>query len=327
MVDGIHVLTKEFQEVKELESKPKSFTQKLILGAREYGGRWFSTSVRVTNVDLFSSPLPIEKMKRMTSGESCPEEGDYLAWGEMEWILHGRARIETVEKERPCEGEPLANLYYTTFPEMDSCMHHCKKLCSRVPPVTTVEEWATLQTFLKKKLYDKGLNTLELWLPVQDKDIEGVWKDYYDGSILENYTIPWVGSKPDGGTLENCARLADLNKWGDINCDFPAACLCSQKPGTLLKLRGLCPNSAIDLYYKPMNNWRDSRKLRLQGLTHSTITYDKERKIWTIVVPGSDLNVTGMSRASFASFAMGKHNWTIEGDLDSQEWNSDFGPG
>ncbi len=25
----------------------------------------------------------------MTKGGSCAEDGDYLAWGDMEWILHG----------------------------------------------------------------------------------------------------------------------------------------------------------------------------------------------------------------------------------------------
>ena len=102
-------------------------------------------------------------MERMTRGGSCVEEGDYLAWGDMEWILHGQAKIETTEKEKTCKGKPLVDLYYTPFPAgMDSCMHHCQNIGSKAPSVNTYEDWTKLQTFLKKKLYDKGLNTMEI---------------------------------------------------------------------------------------------------------------------------------------------------------------------
>ena len=83
-------------------------------------------------------------MKSLTVDGSCAEEGDYLAWGEMEWILHGEARKETIEKEKTCEKKPLVDLYYTTFPGWDSCMYHCQNLGSRVLSVATFEEWSKL---------------------------------------------------------------------------------------------------------------------------------------------------------------------------------------
>ena len=70
----------------------------------------------------------IKKMVSMTRGERCVEEGDYLAWGDMEWILHGQAWKETTEREETCEEKPLVDLYYTPFPGMDSCMQHCQNL-------------------------------------------------------------------------------------------------------------------------------------------------------------------------------------------------------
>ena len=59
-----------------------------------------------------------------------------------------------------------------------------------------------------------------------------------------------------------------------------------------------------------MNQGNDIRELKLQGLTHTTIDYIE--KMWRIDV--IDSNVTAMSSASFASFTLGKHNWTINGD-------------
>ena len=230
----------------------------------------------------------------------------------MKWILHGQARKETTGKEETCEEKPLVDLYYTPFPGMDSCMQHCRNLGSRNPSVTTLEDWLRLQTFLKKKLFDNGLNTLQIWLAIEDRETEDVWKDFYTGLVVQNYTYPWTGSKPDGGKAQNCARLLTENDWGDKRCDWPNfACMCSHKSETYLRLRGLCPSSAIDVQYKSMNKRTDIRELKLQGLTHTSIEFVRDKKMWRLDVIG--LNVTATSKASFASFTLGKHNWTIKG--------------
>ena len=88
VVEGSLVLAEEFVEVKNSKSRPKDLSKKIILGASSYGGSWYAVSQTVTNLDIFSSTLSIEKMGNMTRGGSCSEEGDYLAWGDMEWILH-----------------------------------------------------------------------------------------------------------------------------------------------------------------------------------------------------------------------------------------------
>ena len=313
VVEGTLVVDGTFVEVNNSNNRPRDLSKKLLLGVRSYGGSWFAISQKVTNLNIYASPLSIEKMKSMTRGGSCVEEGDYLAWGDMEWILHGQARKETTEKEATCEEKPLADLYYTPFPDMGSCMHHCQNLGTRVPSVATSEDWTKLQTFLKKKLYDKKLKTLEIWLPIDDRETEGVWKDFYTGKVVQNFTQPWLGSKPDGGEVENCARLLNENTWSDIYCDYPNyACMCSHKSTTTLRLKGLCPSSAIDVHYKPINQQTDIRKMKLQGLTQTSIEYVAQEKMWKIYV--TDSNVTGISKVSHASFTLGKHNWTIKGD-------------
>ena len=93
-----------------------------------------------------------------------------------------------------------------------------------------------------------------MWLPIEDGDTEGVWKDFYTGQVVQNYTHPWIGSKPDGKTTQNCASLFNETNWTDRECDWPKyACMCLHKSTTNLRLRGLCPGSAIDVHYKPMN--------------------------------------------------------------------------
>ena len=80
VVDGTLVVANQFEEVKNPEHRPRDLSKKLLLGARSYGGSWFATALKVTNVGIFSTTLSIEKMKSMTKGGSCVEEGDYLAW-------------------------------------------------------------------------------------------------------------------------------------------------------------------------------------------------------------------------------------------------------
>ena len=314
VVDGTSVHTTICDELRNSKSRPRDLSKKLVLGAISYyGDVWLVPSNKVTNLNIFSSALPVEQMERMTKGGSCVGDGDYLAWADMEWILHGEARIETVNQEEPCKGDPYVDLYYSRFSSMDACMHHCQNLGTRVPSVTNSEDWLRLQSSLKTELYDKGRNTLRLWLPVDDQKTEGEWRDFYTGSVMQNYTPPWVGSGPDGGIGQNCAYLVDGNTWGDEDCNHQHfACMCTHDPSTHLEFKGLCPSSAIDVYYKPTSDFTDSRELRLQGLAKTSITYNNEEELWILDV--IDSNVTGMSRAAHASFTLGKHNWTIKGD-------------
>ena len=154
VIEGTHVLTTTSEEVKNQKKKPKNLSKKLVLGARSYAGIWFVPSQKVTDLNIFSTALSIEK--GMTEGASCIEEGDYLAWGDMEWILHGQASIETVDKEDPCKGEPYVDLFHTPFQEMDTCMHHCENLGTRVPSLTTPQDWASLQRYLNMNLSSRG---------------------------------------------------------------------------------------------------------------------------------------------------------------------------
>ena len=313
VVESTLILTTTSEEVRSTKNGPKDLSKKLVLGARSYGSLWFAPSQKVTNLNIYSSALSVEKMERMTEGGICPEEGDYLAWGDMEWILHGQASLEFVDEGEPCKGEPNVNLYYASHYTMEACMHHCENLGTRVPSVTTSQDWTALQHSLKVNLYNRGLNNMYLWLPVEDRNSEGEWNDFYTGEVIHNYTPPWIVSKPNGGIEQNCAYLLNGDTWDDYTCDYPNfACMCTHKPRRYLEFKGLCPSSAIGHYYKPVGNLTDSRKLNFQGLTQTLISYNDEENAWILDV--MDTNVRGVSRATHASFALGKHNWTIKGD-------------
>ena len=314
VVEGVLIMSKESKKVKDSLTLPKDLSGKLILGAVSWGDvKWKSVSNKVTHLNIFSSSLSVEEMKSMTNDENCVKDGDYLAWRDMEWVLHGKAMLEHVIINEPCEGAPLANLFHAPFSGWKSCMHLCENLDSRAPSVTTHEDWTILKTFLKKRIYDKGFNSVQIWLPISDEMKEGTWKDI-SNITLQSHTLPWIGGTPDGGEAQNCAYIADESNWSDRECDWPNySCMCSYKPKFSLKLLGLCPSSKIDVFYKPMNDWTDFRQLKFQGVYGSSITYHAgDKKMWSLKVAQSNISVT--SKAPHASFTLGKHNWTIRGN-------------
>ena len=122
----------------------------------------FQKSNKVTNLNVFSSALPVQRMQKYTNGDDgCGEDGDYLSWNEMQWNLHGDAKIEHIDVEEACNEQSLS-LYPAGFPEMESCMHFCENLGgSRVPPVNTLLQWDTVSSFLVVKQVVKAV-----WLPI-----------------------------------------------------------------------------------------------------------------------------------------------------------------
>ena len=49
----------------------------------------------LTNLQIHQRNLPKEEMVSITGTEECVVEGDYLAWGEMEWKVGGLATTWT----------------------------------------------------------------------------------------------------------------------------------------------------------------------------------------------------------------------------------------
>ena len=309
-----------FAEIKD----QKYLTGKIILGAHyhPYVAKWLQISNKVTNVNIFSSSLSVEKMQGYTQEKECGRWGDFLSWDEMHWNLHGDTVVQEIDGKGPCLEDPL-NLYQAGFDQMETCMHFCENLGSRVPPVSTLEQWERLHTFLAGKLSSGAV-----WLPIDDRAKEGEWRDYYTHQLL-NFSFPWFKSEPNGGTSENCAFMdfSHSLQWTDVSCWGSYACVCEKYPVKNshalhgLRLRGLCPSSAIGIYYQPINDFADFAQLTITGVPQSTIQYDKNSRKWKLKMQFQ--NVTGVSRAAQHTFTLGKHNWTIRGDLACTNGNDD----
>ena len=165
--------------------------------------------------------------------------------GEMEWNFHGEAKIERMESEEICS-MPGFNLYSAAF-EMKSCMHFCQNLGgSRVPPVTSSLQLERVGSFLSKTDLKSQYG---IWISIHDEEKEGKWRDFYNHQGL-NFTPPWFGNEPNGGTSENCASTWENRLYDIVTCKWPnTVCLCERRPSFHMRLRGPC--AILPAYEQP----------------------------------------------------------------------------
>ena len=71
-----------------------------------------------------------------------------------------------------------------------------------------------------------------------------------------------------------------------------------------------------------MNSLTNFAKLTFVGLYDTLIEYEEDDKNWKLTVGAS--NVTGTSNAGHATFMLGRHNWTITGDLGCSKSGEEY---
>ena len=289
---------------------PKDLTGNVILGVLQIGKNLVPIGNMVTNVNIFSTAHTVEWMRQNTVGGTCMEDGDYLAWQQMNWTLHGQAVIETVDAQEACIGEPVVDI---TPAKMDfhSCVQLCENIGSRAWSITTSNAWMTLKKLLDRQEY------FQFWAPIDNIE-KGEWRDHYTRQVA-NYSLPWHRNNPKDGGIYHCAVL---NKVGlgigldDTKCEDQYGCICENRPQFYLRLRGLCKDSKIDTLYQPKGDLTEIN-LRIIGL-HTTIEYDSVHAQWKLSV-AERYNITGASKTSGKSVTLGRHEWKITGDHHCNE--------
>ena len=137
---------------------------------------------------------------------------------------------------------------------------------------------------------------------------------------LKVYPLVLKNSITDGGAKENCGLITGTwGGWTDWVCEVtraaPIQCACEREGPVYLKMRGLCPDSNIDVYWTPQN--RKGYHI-LIGI-HSTVAkYDNDAIQWQLEVTGKKQSTHAISDASLHSFLLGKSNWLIINDIDGE---------
>ena len=316
-------------------------------------GKWEYTG-RTTNLNLFRSVLTVEKMMAITTpgDEECGALGDLVNWEEAEWTLQSEAKILEVDREweGPCRKEPTVQVYIANFEWHHDCMRHCEKIAGgRSPSVSAQEEWENLTMEVDLITYDSSNLSGKYYILVSategDKDLElarldhwpetevvgnvtkkleaeeHVWRDFYTGQRLGNWTKPWYdGNTTDTvyGTQSNCMRVytgTDVwkNSWFEFTCtSADQSCPCSYPVQPILRLRGSCSSSSIDSLFSPKQLPDNPGNMLIIGRATTRIEYKEEDSLWKLTDVSSP--ITALSKASKVSYVLGKHTWTITND-------------
>ena len=160
---------------------------------------------------------------------------------------------------------------------------------------------------------------------------KGIWRDFYSGEQLEDYPKPFP---PDEIFNDNDHCLGFGTWWPDHNWIFQfniswwegsctgswrgCPCQTTELPA-LMYLRGLCPTSYFQtknpnkgLIFTPTQHPLTMRDTRFVGGMSSYIFFDGWGGGWTI--KDSVYNLTAVTTSAKDGYALGKQEWTIEGD-------------
>ena len=118
-------------------------------------------------------------------------------------------------------------------------------------------------------------------------------------------------------TDENCALLSPYwgVYWNDWDCvvpkGVPIKCGCEKHRPVYLRMRGLCEDSNLDVYWVPGNA---NHEIFYIGFTTSKIDYDQSLEKWLYSGEGTAKKTTAYTESTFHSFILGRSDWIIEND-------------
>ena len=238
--------------------------------------------------------------------------------------MHSQAKVVEVDIkwEGPCRRESKVQVFSADFGHHYKCMQHCQKIVGgRSPPVNTKEDWETLKMEVDLITQDRS-GFPYMWLSATEGDedgkrlarlghwpktevvknetkkleaIETIWRDFFSGQRLDNWTKPYYGSREDTkfGDNYNCMMaLTDVSwhkSWYEWQCTLvgSSSCPCSYPAQPLLWLRGLC--SSIRLIYplfSPKQLPGDPGNMILMGPVTTRIEYNDTSSQWVLTRAG-----------------------------------------
>ena len=345
VVGGTLLENRTFEEIKTLDYSSISSIQ---IGEK-FTGYW-------ANFNIFSPVLSVEKMRKITSAgkADCEESGDFVSWGAEKWVLSGNGgTVKELEyAERACRRVSKMHIYHMEAMHTQAhCMELCQKLWGRSPPVRTQKDWERIMeevtaiadnTSNIKALPNirlaATLRKLSHWNETETLDNKtvklveklGVWRDYYTGGRLDNFSKPW---KPHHGNEAKTFLMLNTNQplkssWDRTwNYYFDMSCLCeydgkyekSWDHPPLLVLWGVEPCSVLrtkDYYaalsYSSKQSLLSPKDVFFVGGISTQIHYNATTKMWVLTDAAS--KVRAETRASKESYALGKRKWTISAD-------------
>ena len=215
MTFNSHLITKEI--FKYFLNVVDSYHGKIILGKLRIFGKWYQSHIKVSNINIFTKKLSYSQMIKITNGDVCkPTEYVGLAWAEIKWELHGnQITVIDIPLKEICNRR---NTFFFSFGLVN--WYNCKEGCQKVaveasmPSIQNFERNTAVSSWFMEKMFmrdETGGNSPypsfcnRFWLPITDKDREGVWVD--DNSGVNATYLNWTSGEPNEGVSANCGTF------------------------------------------------------------------------------------------------------------------------
>ena len=330
IIDGITV---ENTTIETEGSGSRSISGKIVLGAvydywdNDQSFPWSSERFYLTNLNVYSSHLPLEKMQRLTreGNRTCQDLGDILGWGELPWQTYGAVAVKSAYINNFCAVRESMILFREHFKTLDQCMQHCdQKVGGRVKSVVTRSELDEAYGFLFDTI--NGANEY-VWMSVTDPEQKGEWQDVYTGERIEYMNASDPGQKDYANfAVQDDQYFYDLEGYiWDKKTNYTFYCLCSLGP---VNLRGICldssyysttPTSPIETQYMPQRISDSAQVFTYVSDFESVIHYDISKtnesnnepipNYWVI---SKSSKILLKSEDPLGKTVFGKRNWTVQ---------------
>ena len=295
----------------------------VILGSWYFQDNWLQSLGVISNLNIIPRKLSSNEMKERMGCLNSAAGG--LIWSEMEWDITG-SKVEEyqVNQDELCSDQEQFWFSLEQPINWYECHQNCYKYKQAIMPSLLEREKSSMLTkWFMDKMFEKENNSsnnlvafptgcTRFWLPISDEAEDGVWLDHNRGEKVEYFE--WKQGEPNGGTKQNCGNLVPPGGWTDRPCNVGKCCVCENQDQPYLLLRGLCPNSNLDMIYVPYNPPL-SGKLAYLGLYGTLIEYDDTNLLWKAKRQrDAQVATMAMSRAPKESLLLGTYDWKIFND-------------
>ena len=314
VVNGVKVLDKQYKRT-EKTTCPTSLVGNLVLmKGLLTPGIWAQNRGRVTNVNIFSGLMSLERMVSRTSGEDCGKpNGDLLSWANSSWSLAGVAKWTDVTVEDLCrEFSSIQLLTTSRVTEPDDCKRLCQRIQrdGRMASVETTTHFKKLQNRLRA-IPDSA--SIVVWLPILRQN--DIWVDRY--TEREISMTEFNPGFPMDNIKQACGVYGVASEgYSNFECSYTGGagglfCACDFSKQPFLKLRGRCKDSFLDWLYLPQNSPWDGQTT-YYGNVKTIARFVSDDNQW--MMKSNFYNTTALSKEISGRFMLGKQNWTVEGD-------------
>ncbi|XP_066957582.1 uncharacterized protein [Macrobrachium rosenbergii] len=230
-----------------------------------------------------------------------------------EWEVFGSTQVEKISETEACR---VVSSRHVMFPEVRT-FEESKQLCRMLKGNIAIPEndednqliTKVSRNFIEKCSANWGMY---LWLGLRPELRGGVFQYV---NIYTNETASYTNFQKgyDRPTSEyRCVYMDSyqIGFWGVYPCSFKTCTVCTFKETSLLRLRGLCHDSAVDHKYLIIG--LSDNKPVFHGFTNSRIFWSN--KTW-VIENSLEASVRGtMESTGPMQYPFGLHRWNITGD-------------